>query len=192
MIHTSTHYGHWRGTLRIACDLAINESRNEETKFSTRCSSIVLARTSLEIFLNESWFSIPGNSSVQPSFKRYVNKTIVDRFKEFARIVKITDHTELNELYLDIDITNQIRNFCIHYTGPQIKQITSKAIKKRPQLNDLCLNVSGSPQTFLVNEHSVRFCLNSVVRAISFIEQNRATKTPLSAEYVDFCEGVNA
>ncbi len=184
----TTHYGHWRGILRIAAELASTTNRLQDVRLGTQSSAIILARTSLETYLNEGWFSLAGKSAIEPAYKRFVDMTVVDRYRHFLDLNHVLLDSECDKICTDISVVNQIRNFCIHYTGPTIKQKTHSEIKKRPELHQLLKQAGDTPQSYLINEHSSRFCLISVANAIVFVERMRSEKTPLSRDFIEFCE----
>ena len=188
MNEIDTHFGHWRGTLRIAAELAERTSRVEETALSIQSSSIILSRTSLETYLNEGWFSLTGKTAGEAAYKRFVGLTVVDRFTRFLKLTRIAQGKRTQELRTNVSIVNQIRNFCIHYTGPNIKRVTIREIEKRPALMAKMDEAGDTPQSFLINQHSSKFCLYSVAEAIEFVEANRTPGTPISDEYAAFCE----
>jgi hypothetical protein len=190
MIEIDTHFGHWRGTLRLAAELAARTSRVEETHLGIHSSSIILSRTSLETYLNEGWFSLKGKTSGEPEYKRFVGLTVVERFSRFLTLTGIAKSQWVKELTTNISIVNQIRNFCIHYTGPNIKQITIGEISKRPALKARLDEIGDTPQSFLVNQYSSKFCLLSVAEAIAFVETSRSPGTPMSDEYAAFCQEI--
>ena len=185
------HYGHWQGTLNLAKEISSQRSNVEERQLSFYSSSIILARTALEIYLNEAWFSLPQINHNPHAYDKFVYTTVVKRYKKYSRACKIPSNDQLKALCADIDLCNHIRNFCIHYTGPHITDRIINAIKKRPEIDGALQNASDSPQTYLLNNFSANFCIKTVAKSIQYCEENRKPHTILSSEYIEHCRKIN-
>lgn len=126
MPRVETHFGHWRGLMRIAEKQLSSVGHTSDEQLSLHCASIILSRTSLETYLNEGWFSIRGQTSRGSKYKSYVGLHVVKRYRELLKMLKVAECPHEITLATDIILVNQIRNFCNHYTGVRITDTTHK------------------------------------------------------------------
>jgi hypothetical protein len=181
------HYGHWRGTLEVAAKLSKKISKVAEVQLSYHSSSIILSRTAIEIYTNEAWFTIASAVSQKAMFDRYVNLHVVDRLNELADLISVKKDAAYLSAIEDIELSNGIRNYCIHYTGPILKMNLISKLGRRLPSSSMVEFDPNDPQMLFINPAISKFCLDAARNVIMLFEQNRIFKTSLSAMYIKFC-----
>lgn len=192
MFSIGIHYGHWRETLRHARDFAIKQKRSDADQIAAYSTSIIMSRTALEIFLNESWSTFNTNQSKR-KYSEYTNTTVVSRYQKYIENIDV--HPDRFKANVDrikekINLTNKIRNYCIHYTAQAIAKETEECLRGEQSLYSECANEATSPQTLLLNKRTADWCFHTVCEAIKFGEQYRSPRSAMSLDYIAFCEKV--
>lgn len=188
LANIALHYGHWRSTLIVAKELRTNQIYSKERQLAIFSSSIILSRTAIEIYLNESWFSSFPFDVEKDNFSKYINLYIVDRYKRHAHLCGIDDTARFQALAHDLDLCNLIRNFCVHYPGPRLRDRLSQRLEEINGFSDFLNLAHESPQEYVINQYTAEFCYRTTLNAIMYLECHRNLRNAMTDDYIQFCK----
>ncbi len=146
--------------------------------------SVVLSRTALDAFSNESMLTLLGDSP-RKQYRDFLSLHISTKFKRLYALTSIPESTRTSILQ-EMGELNRIRNYCVHNSpgGDLDATIVARFVGAEASL------VGDTTDRIILTQPVAAWCLGVVAKTITDFERSRRPRTGMSDFHIEVCKNL--